>query len=226
MKKPLKIVLISIGLIFLLYHILSWTRILTIYSDLKTSNLPTLELDTKLITTNLIKPKNGDFILYSNEKNVLRKTAVNRLCGKENDIVEIKYGTLFINGENFDKELNLIYFYTLSKTEYKRVKSELKKEIRFHSKTGNKKDSIMILLSYNYARKNNFENRRNVAGKFDENSIVQKIFKEDWNLDNFGPLKIPKNKYFVLGDNRDTAQDSRFVGLIDKSDIVGTVINK
>ena len=147
MKKPLKIVLISIGLIFLLYHILSWTRILTIYSDLKTSNLPTLELDTKLITTNLIKPKNGDFILYSNEKNVLRKTAVNRLCGKENDIVEIKYGTLFINGENFDKELNLIYFYTLSKTEYKRVKSELKKEIRFHSKTGNKKDSIMISSS-------------------------------------------------------------------------------
>lgn len=226
MKKLLKIALVSIGVLFVLFYILSWTRVLTIYSDLKTSNLPTLDLDTKLIITNLIEPKNGDFILYKNEKNVLRKTAVNRLCGKENDIVEIKHGTLFINGENFDKTLDLMCFYTLSKTEYDHVKPELKKDIRFYSRTGNEKDSIMILLPYNYARKNNFENRRNVAGKFDENSIVQKIFKEDWNLDNFGPLKIPKNKYFVLGDNRATAQDSRFVGLIDKNDVIGTVINK
>ena len=56
--------------------------------------------------------------------------------------------------------------------------------------------------------------------------ILQEIFNENWNLDNFGPLKIPTNKIFVLGDNRDISEDSRFVGLIDKSDIVGTVIIK
>jgi len=36
----------------------------------------------------------------------------------------------------------------------------------------------------------------------DKNSIVQEIFKENWNLDNFGPLKIPSNKIFVSEDSR------------------------
>jgi signal peptidase I len=114
----------------------------------------------------------------------------------------------------------------LSKTEYNQAKSELKQDIRFYTTNGNDKDSIMVLLPYSYAIENNFDKRRTVASKFDQNTIVQKLFKKNWNLDNFGPLIIPKNKFFVLGDNRDTAQDSRFVGLIDKKDIVGTVINK
>jgi signal peptidase I len=226
MKKPLKIASTFIGIIFSLYLILNWTGILKVYDYQSTSNFPTLKQNSNLILTNLVEPSNGDFICYYNEKNVLTKTAINRVCGRENDTVEIRYGTLFINGENFDNELDLMHFYVLSKTEYKKAKSELKEDIRFYTTNGNEKDSIMVLLPYSYAFENNFDKRSNVASKFDQNSIVQKLFKENWNLDNFGPLKIPKNKFFVLGDNRDTAQDSRFVGLIDKKDIVGTVINK
>ena len=32
---------------------------------------------------------------------------------------------------------------------------------------------------------------------------------------------IPKEKYFVLGDNRSNSSDSRVIGLIDKKDILG-----
>ncbi|MDO1502554.1 signal peptidase I [Winogradskyella maritima] len=226
MKKPLKITLIFIGIIFSLYFILNWTGIFKVYDYQSTSNFPTLKQNSNLILSNLVAPKNGDFICYFNEKNVLTKTAVNRVCGKENDTVEIRYGKLFINGRNFDKELDLTHFYVLSKTEYNQAKSELKEDIRFYTTNGNDKDSIMVFLPYSYALENNFDKRRTVASKFDQNTIVQKLFKKNWNLDNFGPLIIPKNKFFVLGDNRDTAQDSRFVGLIDKKDIVGTVINK
>lgn len=43
------------------------------------------------------------------------------------------------------------------------------------------------------------------------------------NRDNFGPLKIPGDNYFVLGDNRHDAYDSRYIGLIKKDEVVSTV---
>jgi signal peptidase I len=41
--------------------------------------------------------------------------------------------------------------------------------------------------------------------------------------DNFGPVTVPKDACFVMGDNRDRAYDSRFWGFVDKPRIKGTV---
>lgn len=227
MKKPLKTALIFIGILFVLYHLLSWTGIFTAYSNPTTSNLPNLELNSKMVASNLIEPKNGDFVCYKNQNGRFgNHIRVHRLCGMENDVIEIKNGTLFINEKNVDKGTDFMHFYTITESEFKKLKSELNPDLTFISRVGEKKDSIMIPLSDNYAQKSKFEFRRRTANKKDENSVVQDIFNENWNLDNFGPLKIPTNKVFVLGDNRDIAEDSRFVGLIDKSDIVGTIIIK
>lgn len=42
--------------------------------------------------------------------------------------------------------------------------------------------------------------------------------------DHLGPMIVPPDSYFLLGDNREESVDSRFLGTISKSSIIGQVV--
>lgn len=57
----------------------------------------------------------------------------------------------------------------------------------------------------------------------EESFLPENIQTRDFALSNIGYDTIPKDYYFVVGDNRGDSLDSRYIGLFHKKDIEGTV---
>ena len=58
-------------------------------------------------------------------------------------------------------------------------------------------------------------------GRYDERAPSSKYLQP---MEIFGPVTVPGNSVFVLGDNRDNSQDSRFWGFVNVNEVKGKAL--
>jgi signal peptidase I len=216
------------------------TGMLQFFSIPTPSNQPSINVGDKVYSSNLKDPAPYHFIVftspYADSVNMsympdfkAASRYIQRLCGVPGDSIEMKGGKLYVNNKNFDEKLNLNIEYKITTAEFYLIDEEdMNTGIASGQMQVISKDSAIVTFHNELVKKYASKIKPlpyivpdNAFGAFKWNGK-----NENWTVDNFGPLKIPVDCYFVLGDNRHNALDSRYIGFIKKENIKGVALNK
>lgn len=226
-KSGFTIVYIVVGLISI-YVVLTLTGTIRLFSITTASSRPTLEVGDRIVASRFVSPDRYDLIVYTYYDSVMQEKVhhIFRLCGMPGDTVEIKSGTLFVNNKLPGKKFDICVPYAVAADAVEKINSLIElNEDDVEFPAGPDK-AVVILSNAGCATLN--ENKigfdRWVVPAHQKNGYISKIYNHDWNEDNFGPIVVPANHYFVLGDNRNRAMDSRYTGMVPFSEFFGTVI--
>ena len=240
MKKSVVVLTIFCGTVISLWIGARLTGALQYYKVATPANEPTLKVGAHFLVSNLKSYSPGNFIAYTNSYlDSLNSTYMEnykpgshylyRLCAIPGDLIEMKNGILFVNGRNFDEGLNLKNQFRFSVHEFDAIEEEDKPTNDYDVQHTNQNgDSLIVAFDWVMVKK--YQGKLKFT-PYILTDTTQGPFKwldknSTWTADNFGPLKIPANSYFGLGDNRHNAMDSRYTGFIKKDDIKGVVLYK
>ncbi|MBU3012094.1 signal peptidase I [Polaribacter vadi] len=223
-KRKINYILYFVTFLIVVYYLLNLSGILVLYNNPTPSNEPNIPQGSKSLVTNFATPKRGDFVSYNfSDQYSGKHKRVHRLIGLEGDKIEIRNGLVFVNDVNFDKNLSLVHYYKFSKNNLEKI-YETTPDYAFSFITKVDSISLKTLIKDSEISKLKFKVDRLIESKNFVDAEIQSIYNKPWNKDNFGPLIVPKNKVFILGDNRDATFDSRNIGFIEKDEIVGVII--
>ena len=130
------------------------------------------------------QPVKGDMVVCFSPED--HKRLVKRVIGEPGDIITMKRGVLWINGEPLKyKKIENPYI--------KDLDSDLLRTSLFALEyLGQQCHTIMIMPQIHIKRE-------------------------------FGPIRIPEDRFFLMGDNRDNSHDSRYFGFVERDEIIGRV---
>ena len=227
MKKKYKILFITVISIIIVLFIISFAGVVTVSKAMGAANDPGVKPGQTFFFSKYLQPDRFDFICFTRTDTAsgVKVMTQFRLCGLPGDELKMEKGKLFVNGKDTKDDFEVKHSYLIEKKAFLPIKEKLELTEKEFSVQGT--DSIKVSLTYAEAEQFgkmadliNTTNRKIPDGLFKENTGGH------WTVDDFGPLTVPPEFYFVLGDNRHLAVDSRYLGFVDKAQLAGTVFWK
>jgi len=219
LKKTVIILATLGGMMLTLFIVARLTHVIDVWSITSESNEPTLGHGDIVFASRLIKPGHGKFLCYRPKGK--KEIWMHRCIGVAGDVVEIRNGQVYVNGRALIEPYTWNEYY-INRQQKNSIAGYIEK---FNYPLTPFADSTEVITFSEADRKGYHLKLNNViAGKGVVDSTLFKDFaQQGFNVDNFGPVKVPVNSYFLLGDNRHNAMDSRFLGFIKETDIVSTI---
>lgn len=212
-KKTAVLFSTILGTILIIYL----TEIVSFYKISGNTMAPTLPINSSIITTNLSEPEHNDLVVI--ESDLIGK-AVLRILGKGGDTIVIRNGVLYRNNQETDSVLFLAHSYKLPTSQSATIQNSSYFVADHNQARRINLDTILVDMDDRLAKSMKLNRLIGVG----TDKYIKEAYGEDWSKDNFGPLIIPEDHYFLIGDNRDDSFDSRFIGLVKKDDVYGKKI--
>lgn len=219
-KSKAVIIFLSIGVIVFGWIAGRLTHTLDYYTFATNSNMPGHKAGSSFFSSRLKNPDYGNFICFNNY--VTQNTFIFRVIGKPNDVIEIKDALVYRNGQKLNEPYTWNE-YTLSKKEYQNISGFIEKNKNDMSQPTD--STYLVALTNDELKQYHLNTAKYTRPKGLPDSQLPAPFKsKGYNADNFGPVTVPANSYFVMGDDRHNALDSRYLGFVKATDIVSTKI--
>lgn len=231
MKKLILITSITCALLLGALGVCRLTGMLQWYTCPGSANEPTIRPGARFFTSSLKKPERFAMIVFERVNAPVpdgNGIMTYRLCGLPGDKVQLKDGVLFVNGINADKDLNLINEYVVTREQDMEQLSQIVLQDNppadMHVMSQEPGIRMIISMTSSYVREHRMDYPQWLSDSREAAELVSSVWKSPWTMDNFGPVTVPPDQLFVLGDNRHNALDSRFTGFVARSSLKGTIL--
>ncbi|MEY4616061.1 MAG: hypothetical protein RJB66_1021 [Pseudomonadota bacterium] len=141
------------------------------------------------------EPKKGEVIVFKYPRD-MSTFFIKRVVGEPGDKIRVENGTLYINEIPMEKKV------VASPNDFDWLRDE------DFQRDGN-----------NFDRKDNYVHfMETLPGNVEHNVLLR---RGEALMDSFGPVTVPPDSLFVMGDNRNNSMDSRVWGFVPKENILG-----